>query len=114
MKSKLFILIALVCFSFTIAEAKVLKKSVAFNVIMQAESKDIVKNITDLPGVLNVKIDKKQSVAYIDYDGNATNIQTISSAFKSKGYIAFPIGENCSKKKGGCLNNAPTEINTMK
>lgn len=92
------------------------KQSVTFNVLMHCNAckTKIEKEIGYAPGVSNIKIDLKQNTVTIAYNDAKTNIKTLSEAFKKIGYTAFPVGENCATKKGGCLNNAPTEINTMR
>jgi copper chaperone CopZ len=113
--SKLIIVIILLAISLSI-EAKTDKKTVTFNVMMSNSSakKEIEKNIGNEEGVLNLKVNPKENTAVITYDANKTNVETILKAFKKAGYTAFPVGENCSMKKGGCLNNPAIEVNTMK
>ncbi len=112
--SRLVLLLIVLSFS-GMAEAKTDKKNVMFNVMMQSNtSKKDLDKLSQEQGILSVKSDSRQGTVLVTYDGNETSVKNITDAFKKIGFIAFPIGENCSLKKGGCLNNAPTEINTMK
>ena len=98
-------------------QAKTDKKNVMFNVMAQSDApskKEMGKKLKLEPGVMGVKIDSKQGTMLVTYNTNATNIKTITAAFRKNGFIAFPVGENCSTKKGGCLNNVPTEMNTLR
>jgi copper chaperone CopZ len=92
------------------------RNSVSFNVMMtdsQSEKK-VEKAIKSQKGVRSVKASAKKGTVAVEYEDAETNISTLTAAFKEAGYYASPIGENCALKKGGCLNNAPTTINTMK
>ncbi len=84
---------------------------------MMADSqseKKVEKAIKSQKGVRSVKASAKKGSVIVEYEDTETNVTTLTSAFKEAGYYASPIGENCALKKGGCLNNAPTTINTMK
>jgi copper chaperone CopZ len=98
------------------AEAKPSKKTILFNVSMHCHSceKKIEKNLSYEPGVMKLKTNLKDNTVEITYNENKTDIETLMKAFKKIGYSAFPVGESCANKKGGCLNNSPTQINTMK
>ena len=98
-------------------QAKADKKNVMFNVMAQSgapSKKEMGKKLKLEPGVMGVKTDARQGTMLVTYNANATNIKSITNAFKKGGFIAFPVGENCSTKKGGCLNNIPTEMNTLR
>ena len=90
------------------------KQTVVFNVMITKDLKQAFKKISEKEGVVALRFDASTSSVEVTYKPSETNIREISSAFKENGVIAFPIGENCSVKKGGCLNNAATQINTMK
>ncbi len=92
------------------------KSSVSFNVMVtdSQNEKKIEKIIKSQKGVHSVKASAKKGSVIVEYDDSETNIATLTAAFKNAGYYASPIGENCALKKGGCLNNAPTTVNTMK
>jgi len=99
------------------AQAKTDKKNVMFNVMAQSgapSKKEMGKKLKLEPGVMSVKIDSKQGTMLVTYNANATNIKTITTAFRKNGFLAFPIGENCSTKKGGCLNNIPEGMDMMR
>ncbi len=114
MKKLLYILLFLF-FVFDIsAKDKASKQTVVFNVMLTKENKDVTKKISEKPGVVSARYDATTSTVEVAYKPTETNIKNISDAFKENGVLAFPIGENCSAKKGGCLNNSATQINTMK
>lgn len=116
LQSKLMILtILFISFTFN-AEAKVNKKIATFNVAMHCHSckQKIEKELAYEPGILNLKVDLSQNTVVVTYNANKTNVENIMKAFRKIGYAASPVGENCSGKKGGCLNNPAVEVNTMK
>jgi len=75
--------------------------------------KQLAKAMKNEPGVLKFKLNKKDGTAEVTFEDTKTSLKAVNAAFKNNGCIAFPIGENCSKKKGGCLNNPPTQMNTL-
>ena len=116
MKAILLSILFLLFASFGV-QAKTDKKNVMFNVMAQSgaqSKKEMEKKLKLETGIISVKTDSKQGTMLVTYNANATNIKSITNAFKKGGFIAFPVGENCSTKKGGCLNNIPTEMNTLR
>ena len=113
MKTKIFIFFAVFLFAATSVEAK--KRVITFNVIMPNGDvqKQLAKAMKDEPGVLKFKLNKKDGTADVTFEDTKTTLKAVNAVFKNNGCIAFPIGENCSKKKGGCLNNPPTQMNTF-
>lgn len=92
------------------------KKTVQFNVMISDNGgkKKVEKHMKKQNGISSVKADAKMGMATIVYDDSETDINAISSAFRSAGFYASPVGENCATKPGGCLNNTPTTTNTMR
>ena len=113
MKVRLFIFFIVFLLSLSV-NAK--KRAVTFNVMAPngEVQKQLAKAMKDEPGVLKFKLNKKDGTAEVTFEDTKTTLENVNAAFKKNGCIAFPVGENCSKKKGGCLNNPPTQINTMK
>ena len=106
----------LCCISFGV-QAKTDKKNVMFNVMTQSgapSKKEMEKKLKLEPGVISVKTDSRNGTMLVTYNANTTNIKTITAAFRNSGFLAFPIGENCSTKKGGCLNNLPEGMDMMR
>ena len=93
------------------AQARTDKRNVMFNVMAQSgapSKKEMGKILTQESGVMSVKSNRKQGTMLVTYNANATNIQTIRETFRKNRFLAFPVGENCSNKRGGCLNNIPS------
>jgi len=92
------------------------KKSVTFNVMISDSKgeKAVQKNLKAQPGVSSVKANSKTGTTVVEYDDAKTDVAKLTSAFKSAGFYASPLGECCANKPGGCLNNAPTTTNTMR
>ena len=108
-------LLAALCMAFgASAKDDKAKQTVVFNVMTTKDSKQALKKISEKEGVVAVHFDAATSSVEVVYKPAETNIKEISDAFRINGVVAFPIGENCSVKKGGCLNNSATQINTMK
>jgi len=99
-------------------EAKTHKKNVLFNVMAQSgapSKKEMGKKLRSEPGVMRVKTNSRQGTMLVTYNANVTNIKSISDTFRENRFLAFPVGENCSpRRRGGCLNNIPTEMNMMR
>ena len=99
-------------------EAKTHKKNVLFNVMTQSgapSKKEMGKKLKKKPGVMKVKTNSKQGTMLVTYNANVTNIKSISDRFRESRFLAFPVGEGCSRRKrGGCLNNIPSEMNMMR
>ncbi|MDR0873192.1 MAG: hypothetical protein LBN27_06970 [Prevotellaceae bacterium] len=90
------------------------KRAITFNVMLPNGEKELAKAMKAEPGVQKFKFNKKESTAEVVFEDTETTLENVNAAFKKNGCVAFPIGENCSTKKGGCLNNAPTQMNTLK
>ncbi len=113
MKTKGLLLLLLLSV-FTVSFAA--KKSVSYNVMMNSkkDAKVVKKQLKAIDGVTSVKTDVKTGQVDVYYKDDKTTISKISAGFKTAGYYASPIGENCANKPGGCLNNKPTTTNTMR
>ena len=113
MKTKLVIFLAVFWLTATATDAK--KRVITFNVMMPNGDvqKQLTKAMKEETGVQKFKLNKKDGTADVTFEDTKTTLKTVNAVFKNNGCIAFPIGENCSKKKGGCLNNPPTQMNTL-
>ncbi len=113
MKTKNLLLLLLLS-AFTVSFAA--KKSVSYNVMMnnKKDAKVVKKQLKSIDGVTSVKTNVQTGQVDVYYNDDETTIPKISAGFKTAGYYASPIGENCANKPGGCLNNKPTTTNTMR
>ena len=112
MKTKLFIFFAAFLLS---AATGAKKRAITFNVMTPGGEvqKQLEKAMKEEPGVQKFKLNKKDGTAEVTFEDAVTSLKTVTAVFRKNGCTAFPIGENCSKKKGGCLNNPPTQMNTL-
>lgn len=92
------------------------EKSVSYNAMIsdKAGEKAVKNCLKAIDGVESVKTDAKTGTVHVFYDDTKTDVPTITNAFKTAKVYASPIGENCANKPGGCLNNKPTQVNTMR
>ena len=113
MRLKLFIFFAVFLFAATSADAK--RRVITFNVMTAntVSHKQVAKAMKDEPGISRVKFNRKAGTADVTFDDTQTTLRAVVEAFRKHGFVAFPIGENCSRKRGGCLNNPPTQMNTL-
>jgi len=113
MKTKIFIFFTVFLLSLSAVEAK--KRAITFNVMTPNSEvqKQVEKAMKEVSGVQKIKFNKKDGTAEVIFEDTKTTLSAVTAVFKKNGCFASPIGENCSKKKGGCLNNAPTQLNTL-
>ena len=91
-------------------------KTIAFNINMRDNNckKTIQNSLRKETGVVKVKAIVQEGLLTITYNDEKTTPQELIEKIKLLGYYASPLGENCSIKPGGCLNNKPVIPNTMK